>query len=448
VAALETEALDTAGGFDCGQVFWTPDQRSFPDSWQGYWTASLRFGFQLVHAGLKTGVSWDSVQFLTTLDGLRKQVKGEMFSGPVAASTVKMKPVPSDKMNRVLGRILEKWQAETDKPGSQPVFEETSDHPDVDETVVFSSAAQEPSFSSDSGMLPPADVPPLDSPDIPPPDTDDWDPDIQETVVFSASGTVPPVDDIDQDDAPVLPPQAPSWNDDIEETVVMRTGSDTPPPVAAPFDDDMDQTVVISPPSHPPGSPPTGNDDPLAATMLQHAPGPPDASFDRSDGDLESTVILNTGAPPAPQHAAPSTDGDLAATMVQGAQGDQPASVPPPGASIPSGGRQIENEDDMDATVIINPAQRSAALTPPLETSTGPADDDLAATLIETPRRTNPSGNPHPPTEPAPAAPPSPPAMPEPPPLGAHADAPSDHENDDDEIMEQTIIIRSDVKKE
>ena len=223
-----------------------------------------------------------------------------MFSGPVAASTVKMKPVPSDKMNRVLGRILEKWQAETDKPGSQPVFEETSDHPDVDETVVFSSAAQEPSFSSDSGMLPPADVPALDSPDIPPPDTDDWDPDIQETVVFSASGIVPPVDDIDQDDAPVLPPQAPSWNDDIEETVVMRTGSDTPPPVAAPFDDDMDQTVVISPPSHPPGSPPTGNDDPLAATMLQHAPGPPDASFDRSDGDLESTVILNTGAPPAP----------------------------------------------------------------------------------------------------------------------------------------------------
>ena len=78
-----------------------------------------------------------------------------------------------------------------------------------------------------------------------------------------------------------------------------------------------------------------------------------------------------------------------------------------------------------------------------------PADDDLAATLIETPRSATPPGSQGPPPEPVPPGlPASPRAVPEPRSHEISAGAGSDRENDDDEIMEQTIIIRSDVKKE
>ncbi|MBC2713134.1 MAG: hypothetical protein HGJ94_19725 [Desulfosarcina sp.] len=314
----ETLAIDTSdpvGVFAGSQIFWAPDQRSLPENWQVYWKQAMRLGFQLVHAGLRTGVFWDGGQFLAALEALRKEIKDEMFSVPAIAAIGKEKPAQSEKINMVLRGILEKWQAETETAGSRQIPESEPENPDID---------------------------------------------------------------------------------DIEETVVLRTESSTPPPAAASPVDDMDQTVVISPLSLPPDSPLPGKD---------------------------------------PE----STDEDLAATMIQNG----------PGPPLSSSG---ERDEDLEATVIINPANQQLPLNHSPETSPGPADDDLAATLIETPRSANRpyaerpiTGN-APPTPPAPPQPPSGASTPQP------RDVPErmapDPANDDDDIMEQTVIIRSDVKKE
>ena len=89
--------------------------------------------------------------------------------------------------------------------------------------------------------------------------------------------------------------------------------------------------------------------------------------------------------------------------------------------------------------MIINPASQP----PKVEHSAGQADNDLAETLIETPRGAGGAGGQPPPMQPKPpvqAVAPQPGSPPE-----AGTPGPP---GDDDDIMEQTIIIRSDVKKE
>ena len=178
----------------------------------------------------------------------------------------------------------------------------------------------------------------------------------------------------------------------------------------------MERTVIISAPSVPPGDSPLGNDEDLAATMIQNAPGPPPSPSGGFDGDVEATVVINTDSHPATQKEAPPGD------------------------------------DDLDATMIITPAGHHPTVNHSAVTPSGPADDELAATLVETPRSANHSRSERPLTT---VAPPSPPAPPQPPHAakesGPKADSPRvapDQANDNDDIMEQTIIIRSDVKKE
>ena len=79
-------------------------------------------------------------------------------------------------------------------------------------------------------------------------------------------------------------------------------------------------------------------------------------------------------------------------------------------------------------------------------------DEDLAATLVETPRSDNYPHTEQPLATGAPATPPIPPQKP----YGAPKPGPGedfqpvapDPANGEDDISEQTIIIRSDVKKE
>ncbi len=86
------------------------------------------------------------------------------------------------------------------------------------------------------------------------------------------------------------------------------------------------------------------------------------------------------------------------------------------------------------------------------EMPSGPVDEDLAATLVETPRSDNYPHTEQPPATGAPATPPIPPQKP----YGAPKPGPGedfqpvapDPANGEDDISEQTIIIRSDVKKE
>ncbi|WP_155315494.1 hypothetical protein [Desulfosarcina alkanivorans] len=432
VESLEIDGLDTAGTFGSGQVFWVPEQRSLPLSWQGYWADAVRLGFQLVHAGLKTGVAWEASSFMAACDGLRERIKNEMFSGAEDASAAEIKAAPSGRIDAVLRLILEKWKTEAAAAAGEPAADRVTagqpDLPEADETVVYASSSGEP---------PPAAAPAMTHPDVPVPEAADWDADMEETVVFSASTAAPPADVVNRGNAPEGQPQEAQWEDDIEETVVLRPGPATEPPAVPPDIDDMEQTVVMSiPPSPSSGAPPAGEDEDLAATMIQQqAAGSPPVSFDGADGDLESTLILNTGPPPA--------------TLIQGEGGQQPASSPPSSAPEPPAFGQAGEDDDLDATLIINPADRRAALNPMEPPPEIPADDDLAATLIETPRPAAPVGNQGPPPEAAPPGlPPSPHGVPESRSHEVPGGGSSDRENDDDEIMEQTIIIRSDVKKE
>ncbi|MBC2713429.1 MAG: hypothetical protein HGJ94_21245 [Desulfosarcina sp.] len=466
----DTLAIDTSdpvGVFAGSQIFWAPDQRSFPENWQIYWKQTLRLGFQLVHAGLRTGVLWNGGQFLAALEALRKQIKDEMFSGPVIASTGKEKPAQSEKINMVLRGILEKWRAEAETAGSQQIPESEPENPDIDETIVFTTSMEEPPLPPDAQSPPDAGFHAADIPDMPEqqPDGTDWKRDIQETVILSSADAAPPSEQTRQG-VPEPPAQDPQWNNDIEETVVLRSESSTPPPAAASPDDDMDQTVVISPSSIPPdfplpGKDPESTEEDLAATMVQNGPGPPASppfpgspmsSSGWHDTDLEATVILDTGSPPAPKKNAPPTDEDLAATMVQGADGRRQETPPWPGISGSPPSDRLENEADLAATVIINAASQQPPLSHSPEASAGPADDDLAATFIETPRSVNSPGAERPLTENVPPPPPAPLQPPraalKPPSRDVPESVASDNANDDDDIMEQTVIIRSDVKKD
>ena len=408
--ALEIATSDPVGVFAGSQNFWVPDQLHLPENWIIFWKEAMRLGFLMVHAGLRTGVFWDNGQFRAALGVLRKQIKDEMFSGPVIASTDKVTPAPPDMISLVLHGILEKWQTDAEPTGIQPISDVEAENLDIQETVIFSSA----------DSAPPSEA---TKPGIPEP-----------------------------------PAQPPPWIGDIEETVVLRTESATPPPEAASPVDNMDRTIVISPLSTPSGTPLPGLEEDLAATMIQNTAGAPPSSSDGHDEDLEATVVLNGGGPSAPKKDAPPPDDDLAATMVQGTGGQRLPSSPRSDISspLPSAGRmppgQSGNGDDLDATVIIKPASQQSAVNDSPVTSPGPEDDDLAATLIETPRSTGRIGIERPRTENSPPPPPTPPPPPpktaNPPPRDLLENMAVDNANDDDDIMEETIIIRSNVKKE
>lgn len=449
VEALEMETIVTAGPFDCGQIFWEPDQCSFSENWQGHWTAALRSGFQLVHAGLRTGVLLDNQQFLNALDQLRQSIKDEMFSGSMPVPARNVNGERPDKMKRVLLGILEKWKATADTDGNLPVGEMAPDSPDVDEPAGFSSSTAPSPVVPGDGLPASGDIHAVDSPDGPAPDGDGWEQDIEETVVFSAEDDALPPEAVYPDPADQQPQES-QWTDDIEETVVMRTEQAAPAPAAEAPADEMDQTVVISPPSIPPESPLPDKEEALAATMVQPASGPAPFS-DEPEGDMEATVVIDAGRPPTPPITTPSDEDDLAATLIQGA-GDFRSSSPSGTTSISPSDEPFENGDDMEATVIINPSSPPASSSP-LERPAVPSDDDLDATLIETPRSTASPGLQRTPPEPVPPMPP--PAPPQPPdaaPQPQYMDIPApeapDPDNEDDDIMEQTIIIRSDVKKE
>jgi hypothetical protein len=452
---LEMDTIGAAECFDCRQIFWVPDQRDLPETWQNYWRAGLRLGFQLVHAGLRTGVFLDNGQFLTALDGLRQSIKEEMFAGSVPAPASKAKGERPVKLEMVLLSILEKWKGKVDTADSLTVGEVAPDSPDVDETVALTPSTAASPVAPGEGLPVSAGINVVDTPDRPAPDGDGWGQDIEETVVFSATDEALPFEAVHHVSADPQPQES-QWTDDIEETVVMRTEQAAPSPA-----DDMDQTVVISPPSKPPDSPLPDKDEGLAATMIQRASGSPSSSNTPAE-DTDATVSLNTGRPPVPPNpvppnTVPSDEDDLAATMIQGAGDFQPSS-PSTAAPIPSSDEPFENGDDMDATVIINPSSLPSASSPH-ERSTVPADDELDATMIETPRSAGSAGLQRTPVQPVPPMPPTPPgpppqppqppdAVPQPKPRDILSRTAPDYDNEDDDIMEQTIIIRSDVKKE
>jgi hypothetical protein len=339
-------------------------------------------------------------------------------------------------MERVLLGILEKWKATGNTADSLPAGELVPDGPNVDEIVGFPPPASDGSVAPGDGLPASGDIHTVAPPDRLTPSGDGWEQDIEETVIFSPEDDALPSGAVSQSPAD-RQPQDSQWTDDIEETVVIRAGQASSPPAVAPNVDDMDQTIVVSPASKPPDSPPPDIDDGLAATMGQRASGPLSFS-DAPEEDLEATVVLNAGRPTVPPDRSPLIEDDLAATIVQGA-GDSQPSPPSTAAPVSSPDVPFENGDDMEATVVISPASPASTVHAP-EGSSVPAEEDLDATLIETPRSAASPGLQSMPVQPVTPTPPQPGDI-----AAPEAAAP---DNEDDDIMEQTIIIRSDVKKE
>ncbi len=451
--ALALNPTDHGGVFAGDQIFWVPDPHRLPENWQVYWTKAMRLGFQLVHAGLRTGVSWDNGQFRTALGTLRKEIKDALFSGPVIGSTGKGKPEQADKIRLVLHGILEKWQAQADTDGHQSIPEVEPEKPKLDDTVILSSPMGEPNLPPAGGLPIDTERQAMDSPGIPArqPKDPDWGQDIQETVIFSTADSALS-SEVPQHEFVETPVQEPQGNDAIEETVVLRTESSSTPPseLASPVVD-AERTVAISAPWKAPHSPSPGEDADQEATMIQHPSGPSPSSSGIRDSDLEATVMITAGGSSAPTREVPQTDDDLAATMVQGAGGGQPTPPPGPSFSGPPRSDGLEKGTDPEATVIINPGNRPPAPNRVPDPSAVPADDDLAATLVETPGRAYRSGAERAPMEHVPPLPPGPPKPPREVPMPQPRDVSgrvASEGTDDDDIMEQTIIIRSDVKKE
>ena len=244
VETLEIDSSTPLGVFACSQIVWVPDQRILSDNWHLYWDQAMRMGFELVDAGLNTGVAWDHGGFLTALDALRIQIRDAMFSGPAIASTGKEKTAAPDQIKMVLHGILQKWQAET-PDGSQPILGAEPETPDVDETIIMSSATKRPTSSSDRGGTSPDDMDTMDKPGMPIEETG-WDGDIQETVIFSSAGKEPPSESTLRG---VAQPQLHNsqWDDDIGQTIILQTDSTPPIPPPKPGPGDDSQPVAPDP---------------------------------------------------------------------------------------------------------------------------------------------------------------------------------------------------------
>ncbi|BBO73283.1 hypothetical protein DSCW_07000 [Desulfosarcina widdelii] len=433
--ALAGGLQDHEGMFSAKQIYWEPLEKSIPQQWNSFWEQALSLGFQLTHAGLKAGAPWDSSRFKESLETLRSDVKREMFSVSIVEPPAEDRFPKSDRMEEVLSRILDKWQAQAMVPKDRENTGLAPEIPDDEATVVFTppdADAPEPTIDTPQQKEAQSTMPPE-----PPPPADDWNDDIEETVVLASPAAAPP-DPANWSTPQEVPDTQSPWEDDIEETVVLK--GDGPPPVPednASFDD-ADQTVVISPASAPPPSPSTDPDVDLAATMVQGSAGQAPSTASMPDGDMEATVVI--GATPPPPTAP---DDDLEATIVQGGGVSKTPKIPRHDLSTETPSQQDTDPSDLETTVVINAAGRPGNPALPQEKI---ADEDLEATRIETPRT---AGNPAELRPPMPPDPPQPPRQAEPPPSGPVSDlGPLDNPNEDDDIMEQTVIIRSDIKKE
>lgn len=145
---LEIDVSSPAGVFAGNQIFWSPDQRRLPETWQVYWKQAMHLGFQLVHAGLRAGTSWDSGHFRSVLGALRKQIKGEMFTVHGNSATDDVKPAHSEKISLLLHRILEKWKMQAAAADRQPSPAAGPQDMVLDETLAFSSSEDGPSLSA------------------------------------------------------------------------------------------------------------------------------------------------------------------------------------------------------------------------------------------------------------------------------------------------------------
>jgi len=435
MGALEAALAETDSLFLGRQIHWNFQGEGFPRNWDEYWRQALQLGFQLVRAGTTAGTAWSGPQFCESLANLREKIKLEMFSERPVAMPAQQQPGQSERLRELLGHILEKWQAQADTPDDMA----PTAPPDVEETVAPASpaaVAAEP--ASVETVLEEQQLHP-EPPEFPAQaaEPSDWDDEIEETVVLTATDAMPP---------PGAPPTTTAdspWDDDIQETVVLQGGNVPPPSQAAAPEEEADQTVVITPASN--GSPAQSDqpDADLDATMVQSGAQPPSGDSAWQDADQDATVVINAGTQAPVDIAEPSEDDELAATLIQGAEGGTSPKAPTNGAMGGPAVADFTSNPDLEATMVIKPTSQT---TLPPAPSSKDDDEDLEATLIETPRSSDQRTGQKPPAQPGPPQPPQQPTASNDP--GSPAADSADGGAEDDDIMEQTVIIRSEVKKE
>jgi len=217
----------------------------------------------------------------------------------------------------------------------------------------------------------------------------------------------------------------PAWDDDGQATVIISNNAPDPSADESSFPDDLEKTVVISPRTGNHGQSGPVIDEDMEATIVQKRSQTASPSPDDQE-DLDATVVINTRGQAPNEAAALPGDDDLAATVVQ-KSGDRSPNRDSNAA--------FGSPDDLDATVMIRPSVERTS-------ENQPSDDDMTETPIQRSsgadqKRGRPS-----------AAKPS---------DAAKSVAPKPSQDSgrekikspdgDDDIMEQTVIIRSDVKK-
>lgn len=206
--------------------------------------------------------------------------------------------------------------------------------------------------------------------------------------------------------------------------------ADMPPERASDFFDDEDtqETVIIT--SEPT---PSSTDKGIGVQdSVQQPPAVQEPMNDEASGgwddDIDETVVLSAGvnkapAPPAP----PAQTDDLEQTVVMPQNRKMAPAAPP---------IQASNGDDIDETVVIS--KQNAPVNPPQETSD--FDEDIPETLIISPGQQNQT---------QPVAPVGPPHGLTPEQNRVEKAPPVQEKEEDsaDDIMEETVIIRSDIRK-
>lgn len=123
-------------------IFWDSAAIRIDPGWEALWERSLELGFLLLECGLEKDSATSINRLFQSIDRLRTKVKKAMFqTGEMRGSQVSELPSHKQEVNKILSRILEKWQAaysvvdQTPQPVSapSPVRVET-----MDDTIVGS----------------------------------------------------------------------------------------------------------------------------------------------------------------------------------------------------------------------------------------------------------------------------------------------------------------------
>ena len=467
--------------FGADQIFWRPQKAGLAGEGLTLWQTALHLGIELVKAGLDrhSDILADPKAFIEELDDLRHRSKDLLFATSIPADQRARAPVDSDRdaagrrLHAVLGTILEKWQREAEEAARlripsapPPVDSPTTFDTELEQTIAFQSPerpAAEPSDQIHARVG--TSGPPPPSTDAPP----SWNDDIEETVVLNSASTgrlpedsVSPAigspapsfsnfSDMDDEATVVLsgspngpvPPPEPEASTDNDQTILIRPAVPPDNVGLRQFDDELAATIHQHPPqptTQPKDSAPldrTGqrrSDDELAATIHQHAPPPENSAGGGWDDDLAETVVISSRPTQAPPVSSSPEKDDLAATVVQ-RQGT--GSPPPAAAGIPPG-QVPDDADEMAQTVVIDQGR-----IPPVAADTN--DDALAETVIQSSAHTAPVV-PQPP--PANVGGQKPPPPPQPAPRPGSVESTTPDRPDDDDILEETIIIRSEPRKE